>query len=63
MLGVTVEFPVGFATWDIGTVVSYNEEIGQITVLTDEGEKFVGCESQVSILCSRITNETVSKPQ
>lgn len=48
MIGVLVEFPVGLAAWEIGVVTQYDERTGTITVTTKDGQKFKGCESQVS---------------
>lgn len=48
MVGTWVEFPTSFASWDIGIVTHYDESTGQITVRSEDGEVFIGCESLVT---------------
>lgn len=40
------EVPLGYGEWVEGQVIENDEEMGLITIQTDDGTKYRGCESQ-----------------
>lgn len=39
------EVPVGCGAWEEGEVIAHDEETGNVTIKTDDGTLFKGCES------------------
>lgn len=48
MIGQYVEFQTGICSWEQGRVIDYDENSGILTIETDDGEKFRGCETQIT---------------
>ncbi len=51
------EVPVGNCAWEVGKVVSHDEENGTITIETDDGHFYRGCESLARFFTEKLSEE------